>query len=90
MIAGENLDLANTKLAALRPKVKLCDVEQITKRTELGKPKVCSNPTYYKYIKGNGTDEVLAERIIRELSKVMKARGVDIDSLLNPLSNGND
>ena len=83
MIAGEQLDLANSKLVALKAKVKLCDIEHLTKRGELGKPKVCSNPTYYKYINGNGTNENLAQVIYRELSKVMKARGVDVDALLN-------
>ena len=86
MIAGQRLDLANSKLAALKDNVKLKDIEVLTRRTELGKPKVCSNPTYYKYINGNGTNEDLADSIVRELSKVMKARGVDVDSLLKELN----
>ena len=83
MIAGQRLDSANMKLAALKEKVRLEDIEVLTKRGELGKPKVCSNPTYYKYINGKGTNERLAEVIARELSKSMKARGVDVDALLN-------
>lgn len=83
MIASQRLDAANTKLAALKEYVKFKDIELITKRNELGKPKVCSNPTYYKYINGNGSNEDLADTLVREISKILRNRGVDVDTLLN-------
>jgi hypothetical protein len=83
MISGQRLDAANVKLLALKEYVKLKDIELITKRNELGKPKICSNPTYYKYINGNGTNEDLADTLVRELTRVLKSRGVDVDFLIN-------
>jgi len=83
MISGQRLDEVNLKLAAIKEKVKVKDVDKLCSRNEFDKYKVCSPVTYYKYAKGLGTDEDLAYQILHELTKILTARGVDVDALLN-------
>ena len=86
MIARQRLDAVNLKLAAIKEQVKVKDVDKLCSRNEFDKYKVCSPVTYYKYAKGLGTDEDLAEQILHELSKILKARNVDVDSILKELN----
>ena len=81
-IVGERLDAANAKLMAIKGVVKEIDLDKLCKRNEFNKYDVCSRVTYYKYAKGEGSNEDLADNIFRKLSKILSSRGIDVDSLV--------
>jgi len=80
------LDEYQDKISVLNKEVQLRDLDKLTRYSKLGRPVLCCKGTYFRYANKKGYNDCLAKHIFHELSKILKARGVDVDSILKELN----